>query len=352
MDMKKLFPTVLFFLLLGGVMLLASQRQMARFANLAVPEGPFGAVYVQMDVGSTTKCLVSDRGGTTVKRSEARLARASWRCRVEGDSAAPTVVADSKEQPSFVFVPMTAVEDLGYPWIFEAVRRADGLPVPGMRWVNFHYNRQFQGLYLEIATPGRQFMMENGRAALAQQGLTEAGHEVPRPELLAVDGDRLVCFDRKMRPSCPTYNLAVADAVFPVPSSTPARTFLRRFLDPSVFTFIIYETNEAYGTDYGVLEPFPLPVALGRLLDGGEGWVDQRYRRWRLDETDVDAATESRYHDALLDQRDAVAAELEALGASIDASCVVMECDALTERARLEESVGIAWVRSALDSTH
>ena len=313
----------------------AQQSRLARTAQLAVPQGSFPELYVQMDVGSDPgserrKCLVSSRSGTTLKRSESRLAKASWRCWVTGSVGAPVVVADSKTEPSSLLVPHTAVSDLAFPLVYEVARNEESETWPRMRWVHFFYERQFRGLYLQIDLPGRFFAAEHG---------------LGRPELLAVEGDRLVCFDRKMRPVCPTYVLAVADAVFPEPRRSTAGTMLEALLGEGQRTYVLSDV------DYSRLEPFPIPVALAGVLETDETFVDQRYRRW-LDGA-AEAGEEGRFPPSIVAraaaEAPAIRAALEAMGPSLDASCTVLECDAAAERERLSQGPASAWLETVFE---
>lgn len=332
MALKKSLAPVVTLLAIVGVVYLASHRRGARFANLDVPEA-MPAVYVQMDVGSREgsdfrKCLVSSRSGTTAKRSESRLAKASWRCRVEGEGWAPVLVADSKEQPSAIFVPQTLVGDLAFPLVYEVVRDAHDRPLPAMRWVRFYFERQFRGLYLQVFTPGRAFAAE---------------HQLGRPEILAVSGDRLVCFDRKLRPVCPTYNLAVADAVFPEPRPSAGAALLHSLLPEGVRTFVISEL------DYTTLEPFPLPVVLEEAMVPGEPWVDARYRRWwEGDGVAEPGASDELFEERAAGNRQAIREAVEALEEILPASCGVQDCDPEAELERLRGSPAMGWLAGAL----
>lgn len=336
MKAKKLLAPIVLGFAIVGVAYLGSQTRMARLANLAVPAGSWPEVYVQMDLGERDqgdrqKCLVTSRAGTTLKRSDSRLAKASWRCRVEGTEIRPVIVADAKNEPSALFVPVTAVVDPALALLYELVRAADEPPWPALRWVHLYYNRQFRGLYLQAFLPGRAFAAEQG---------------IGQTELLAAGADRLACFDRKMRRSCPIYNGAVADGVFPEPRETDASRFLASLTPGGFRAFVITED------DYTRLEPFPLPVDLGQQLDAGATehenvYHDERYHRW-LEVAPPDDAAVERYRQRARAERDELAAALAALVESLEASCVALECDAAAERRRLEGSPADRWLDDTL----
>ena len=339
--LKKTLPTLLLATAALLAALWASDRPMARFSTLDVPEDPaIPEVYLQMKTASSTKCLVGGRGRTTSKRSEEDLGKASWRCRLEGP-APSTFVAQSKLEPSFLFVPVTAVTDPGFPTVYQSLRSQLPWPAPDMRWVHLYHNRQFQGLYLEVQLAARAFAAEQ---------------DMGRLELLAARGDELICFDRKMRPVCPIYNLAVADGVFPkpLPSSalqqlfsltaaaaeaqdmTPERAFV--ISDGDVQDTAQIEAGERW--DYTSLLPFPLPFSLHDALpSAAEPYRDGRYSRWFQDQPVDDEAPPPQALD------DDTQAALTALPSSFAASCQVMECNADVLLQRLRGGPSLAWLQ-------
>ena len=364
--LKKSLPTLLLAVALLSLAWLASQSPRARFSNLGVPADSFPEVYLQSKTGGSDKCLVGGRNRTTAKRSESKAGKASWRCRIEG-GAPYTFVAESKLEPSYLFVPVTAVHDLAYPLVYGALRQHLPLPMPTMRWVHFFHDRQFQGLYLEIQLPTRAF-------AEAQQ--------LGRLELLAVDGDHLLCFDRKLRPVCPIYNLAVADGVFPLPADNAVSRQLFALAGDGDSEDGDSEDGDAEDGDsedgdsedgdsedgdaeggerlfvisdgdYRVLYPMPLPVALHRLLPRQDVYQDQRYRRWLDDggegDTDQDGAAAQVLASARRDllANDALGALRRDLPSSLAATCEILECDPQALLARLETSPSVAWLQEA-----
>jgi hypothetical protein len=348
--LKKHLTWVILALILGGLAFWASKTRLALLANLRVPQNTFPDVYLHMDVGSTTKCLVSGRSGTTEKRSDKGLAKASWRCRLETTPGkAPVFVANSKQRPSYLFAPLTAVSDLAYPLVYEEVRAGETLDLPDMHWVHLYYNRQFQGLYLEISTPGRHFAAQRMGADLTRTDLTRTAIPLPLPrgrhpepkgpaklEFLAVKGSALVCFDRKMRPVCPVYNLAVADGIFPRPKIVPAISLLEWLSPPPAFTFILSNHSN------DLLEPFPIPVNLGELLER-KPYVDQRYRRWQKPGPPPEHL-EEQYARLFAAQSERTENHLQDLAEAIRASCVVMGCNAAEQIERLAAGATGRWL--------
>ena len=317
----------------------------ARRANLRVPLDTFPEVYIQGDVDSDTKCLVGDRDATTAKRSESRLGKASWRCRVEARPDAPsTFVADSKLQPSFLFVPVTDVEDLAFPLAYEAIRQGESLPLPRQRWVHLFYDRHFQGLYLEILLPGRHHAAERLEVRLASElpSAEDTEEEAPKAEkleLLTVHGDELRCFDRKMRPVCPVYNLALADGVFPRPHYTPGIALLGALVaDAPARTFVLSDAR------YDHLEPLPLAVDPGALL-AREPYVDQRYSRWQeIPGNPLEGELAERYRERLLTDPELLEVYRSNLTDSLTTSCAIMNCEPQVLWQRLSDGPVAHWL--------
>lgn len=336
--LKKTLPNLLLAIVLLAVAWLATQSPRARFSNLKVPAEGFAEVYLQSEPGKADKCLVGGRGRTTAKRSEDKGGKASWRCRQIGEG--PSIhLAESKLEPSYLFVPVTQVHDLAFPLVYDSLRQELPLPMPAMRWVHFFHHRQFQGLYLEIQLPARAFAAEN---------------QLGRVELLAMADNRLLCFDRKLRPVCPIYNLALADGILPMPLGNDAsRRLFALAAAGGERQFVLSDT------DYRLLYPMPMPVALHELLPRDGLYRDQRYRRWLDDDAAEALAVTSDEalavrHDAVTPgdaaappSGDALAAFQLHLPASLAATCEVMTCDAESLLSSLERSPSLRWLRRA-----
>ncbi|MCG8456803.1 MAG: hypothetical protein MI919_11030, partial [Holophagales bacterium] len=306
------------------VAIFASGTRTGRLAGLAVPEEPFRHVYVLGRVGSDQKCLVTDRAGATVRRSEPDLAGSRWRCHWgAGEVASRTLVAVTGKEPSYVFVPAGQVFDPVFPWVYEAVRDRLRAPrelrdLPRLRWVHLYHDRLYQGFHLQLRLPDRRFAERRG---------------LGRTELISVLGDRAWCWNRKLRGACRLWNEAfVAEAIFPEPLVTPATRLLDSLLPPEASrAYFLTETSrgappreppagapfaawaepvpprdgEAMPVDLmpgawraerqpvvplvGNLHPLPLPFALEEVLatvpaeeprDRGGLYVDARFRAW------------------------------------------------------------------------
>ena len=178
--MKRYFGFLLLLLCVIGAGIITSRSRLSEFSNLQLPEVSFQQTYVQMNERSTNSCTVTDRAGTTVKRSETDRAKSDWECRQVGEAEGPLVLlAISKKQSSYLFVPFTSVSDLLYPFVYEIVRTTQKLNIPRIVWTHLFLNRQFRGLYLQITLPGDKFSEE---------------HRMGHLELMTVTGEYLVSY--------------------------------------------------------------------------------------------------------------------------------------------------------------
>jgi hypothetical protein len=325
---NHLLRTSLFVLAAIGAALLASRTRLAQFAELRVPEGSFTETYVQMDAGAT-RCVVTDRTGTTQKRSERGVPKPKWDCRLAGGEEEPVgLVAVDGKRPSYLFVPFTRVSDLVYPLAFEALRGADDLPIPAIAWTSFYLNRQYQGLHLKIELPGRLFATKN---------------DLGEVELLALSEGALLCLDRKLRPTCPVYTDLIASGVFPQPRRSEALDFLDALLTRAGQRSRAYMLSNQRGA---ILEPFPVPVALGELLaPSSPRYSDARYRSWQLDPRSELPALDLPWLE--LPPAAEIERYLARLGSSIEASCRIMACDSASQLQRVASSRSLAAMQNS-----
>lgn len=269
---------------------LASQSRLARLSNMEVPAEPFAHVYVQSKVGSDDKCLVTDRQGATLRRSEPSLAGSRWRCSWTGGAVGErTLIALTGKEPSYVFVPASRVLDPAFPWIYELVRqsRVDAggkVLLPRLRWVHLFHDRRYQGFHLQLRLPDKSFA---------------DNRHLGRVELMSAHDDRLYCWNRKLRPTCTLWSENfIAEAVFPEPMVNEGLELLDGLLPPelsrsyylSAFPLTpaggLYPDTEEESPPMppgkeGHLHPLPLPFALeGALGEPGDFYADIRYRRW------------------------------------------------------------------------
>lgn len=293
---------VLLAVLALALAVVANQTRLGRMSNIDVPEAPFEHVYVLTQVGSDEKCLVTDRQGATLRRSEPKLAGSRWRCRWTTATPDPQATGDRREllppsflaltgkEPSYLFVPAERVDDPVFPWAYEAVRRGfadydNKLLLPRLRWVHLFFDRQYRGLFLELRLPDRRFAENRG---------------LDQVELLSARDHRLHCWNRKLRPTCTLLSESfIAEAIFPRPTVTDAVAWLESLL-PAERSRAFYlaavppstmgrngqpgagrSSDTGLPSEDGHLLPLPLPFALEEIL-GAERqfYVDDRVRSW------------------------------------------------------------------------
>ncbi len=247
----------------------AGRGSLSQKATVQVPEEPLRHVYVQSKVGSADKCLVTDRAGATVRRSEPELGKMRWKCRWSDGPDGPWLSALTGKEPSFLFVPEAAVVDPAQPFVYEAVRGLEDLPLPRVRWVHLFFDRSYRGLFLQVRLPDKKLTTRL---------------ELGRGEFLSVDGSTASCWSRKLKPTCLLWNSAfIAEAIFPDPAWSPGSTLLNDLLsDTQLTTRTFLLTELPKGKSH--LWPWLLPVDLSRQLQGSgpeaSPYRDQRYLRW------------------------------------------------------------------------
>ena len=247
----------------------ASRSPLNQKATVQVPEEPFRHVYVQSKVGSADKCLVTDRAGSTVRRSEPELGRMRWKCRWSDGPDGPWLSALTGKEPSYLFVPEVAVADPAQPFVYEAVRALEDLPLPRVRWVHLFFDRSYRGLFLQIRLPDKRLMSKL---------------ELGRGELFSVDGTTASCWSRKLKPTCLLWNSAfIAEAIFPDPAWSPGLALLNDLMSETELKTRAFVLTELPKGEHH-LWPWPLPVDLSRQLQGtgpeASPYRDQRYLRW------------------------------------------------------------------------
>jgi len=322
--MKQYFGFLIFVVFLIGAGITASRSRLAEFSNLQLPEVSLQQTYVQMNVGSTNPCTVTDRAGTTVKRSETDRAKSNWECLQVEEAEGPLVLlAISKKQYSYLFVPFTSVSDLLYPFVYEIVRTTQKLNIPRIVWTHLFLNRQFRGLYLQITLPGDKFSEE---------------HRMGRLELLTVTGEYLVCLNENLRPICPVYSELIGSGVFPRPNLTDSYAFLNSLLSQPSRTYLLPERNSQ------IVEPFPVPVVLAELIAGSsERYSDERYTSWQI-ALNMRSYEKFDFSRLFNDKRPEVEKHLRELQLSIEASSGVMVFDPRLALRMLKESPTRQWL--------
>ena len=297
---------------------LASRTSVGRLSNLALPPD-FGHVYVQFKLDDPTRCLVTDRDGSTADRAEGGLEAARWYCAKSGENDAGLLTLDG-QRVSSLFVPFEKVADPVFPFLYGALpASAEEPPLPRLRWVHLFVDRTYRGLYLQSTLPTREF-----------GGAKELGEL----EMLVTSGTQLHCFDRKLRSLCPIYTGLVAESIFPQPNYPPGAARLAALLPADLPRAFLLSEKGAES-----LRPWPLPFSLAEMVarEGGTPYYDQRLAAWRPPAPAPGAAPAPPWS-ADLDG----AAIARSLHAALAASCEVRGCDAAALGAAIDRSASLA----------
>ncbi len=241
-----------------------------RLTNLDVDSSEVGSLYVQMDPRLPGRCYVTDRQGSTVRRSDDPSARQPWEyLRGDGESSSGNLghwVLRSKRRGTILLVPVFAVSDWAYPYFHQFARSNwdDGLSV--VRWTRLFVNRVYHGLYLEVHLPS--------------SGKDDLGGASLRPELLLVSGNRAACADSRLVAPCQVYPGLIAMGRFPRASRPTDAQRLLLALSEVEETLLMMQPEEPYTVSW-----VPVPVSLSdeyRRIMGTElpTFEDERFRKW------------------------------------------------------------------------
>ena len=330
---RQLGVVVLVALLGLGVAIFASRQGVGRMSNLALP-GQFPEVYVQFKVGDASRCLVTDRAGSTARRSDDDLQPARWNCRASGPQGEALLALDGA-RASFLFVPYEKVVDPVFPFLYEDVRRDPSEPaLPRLRWVQLFVNRIYRGFFLQATLPTKDFFEEKQLGEL---------------EMLVVAGDELYCFDRKLRGLCPIYSGLVAESKFPQPAWPAGARELAALLPPDLPRGFVLSDKALADLSLADNQPagfraWPLPFALPALVDAeAKPYYDQRLAGWRSPAERVSAWPPSKAPGPALDL-DPARIE-QRLREALAAACAVRGCDADELGSRIAASPSLAALR-------
>ena len=98
-----------------------------RVANLDVHAGETPGFYVQMDPRVPGRCYLSDRQGSTLRRADDPSGTDPWQFLRGGDNPETGNLAHwlfrSKQDKTLLLVPVEAVSDWGFPYLYGFVRQ-------------------------------------------------------------------------------------------------------------------------------------------------------------------------------------------------------------------------------------
>jgi hypothetical protein len=241
-----------------------------RLSNLAVGGSEVPSVYVTLDPRVPGRCSVTDRQGSTDRRSEDPDARRVWTfLRGGGDAESGNLahwLVRSKQRGAFLLVPLFEVPSFAYPYFHQFARdHGEAVELPEVKWVRLFVNRIYHGLYLQVWLPSL--------------GADPGGGGL-RPELLMVEGARMACADTRLAAPCRVYPELVALGRFPESESpTEAEAWLLG-LAPLDERLVVLQPTEPYAA-----VQVPMPVSLREEYRRVTGdalpvFLDDRFLAW------------------------------------------------------------------------
>lgn len=240
-----------------------------RTSNLALSDIGLPETYIMTDQSRANSCYVVDRRDSTVRRSNqgqpGQRAPFDRFYDGEGGSALASWIVRSKRDGTLIFVPIDAVDDWSYPFIYSFVRKKSS-DLPAVEWSQLFVDRNYQGLYLRVALPFDP-RKKDGRTS-------------PLREILYVRGDRLTELDTRFSEGTRLYVDAVALGVFPeLVAPAPELAWLASRCPTQGMTFLMSSLPP-----YNV-QVLPLPISVSGLYEALRGspppaFVDARNNRW------------------------------------------------------------------------
>ena len=123
-------------------------------SNLQLRSPGIGATYISFFEGSKTKCWMSNRRASTLRRSDTRPRRSSYSISYSSETTAPSILLSSKNEGVHLFVPCEKVLDWDFPFIqLELLNQLEQNSQCKPEWTTLFLSRRYQGLYLKTTMP-------------------------------------------------------------------------------------------------------------------------------------------------------------------------------------------------------
>ncbi|HXV63083.1 MAG TPA: hypothetical protein VEK15_20450 [Vicinamibacteria bacterium] len=227
------------------------RSETARVSNLYLVPGAFPDTYLMLSKTDEGRGHLLARRDSSFRRGRENVPGKGWY--VDRFGAAPDEgipdhwLLRSKRQGTMILVPVEAVEDWTYPFVYELVsRQFPQLALPWATWTELFVNRVYRGLHLRVSLPFDPRKKDGGSGILR--------------ELVTVRGDALTAVDTRFNPDARLYIDLIAESRFPrVAPPPPVLAWLesRRPFDETLFLLSNVEPFD--------LSLFPLPVSLEEL---------------------------------------------------------------------------------------
>jgi hypothetical protein len=173
----------------------------------------------------------------------------------------------SKQYGTVFLIPVEAVEDFEYPFLYDFVRKEyPELALPEAHWTDLFLNRVYHGLYLRMGLPFDLRKKDGGSGTMR--------------ELFMVLGNEMRLVDTRFNPDARFYEEGTTLGIFPSLREPPAVLAWLASRCPTPHVTLLLNNAEPYEVSL-----LPLPYSLDRLYQRLEGMalqptLDERFRRW------------------------------------------------------------------------
>ena len=242
--------------------------QFQELTNLNLHTEGISDLYIQMSPDLPGKCHVTNRRGSTFRRSDDPSARRLWNYRRSaGDNDTGNLnhwMLQSTAKKIFLLVPVNDVKDWTYPYIYQFVKGSENeVELPSVQWVQLYVNRIYHGLYLQVYLPHDPRRRDGGSGHLR--------------ELLVLRDSTIACLNTRFSNPCTAYQTMVSTSKFPT-LITPSKLVMWLIThSPIEETLFIMRPYAPYQITY-----LPLSISLSEEYSKIDGkslpeWVDNRF---------------------------------------------------------------------------
>jgi hypothetical protein len=260
-----------FALILGLLPVIRYVSPVARIADIDLSRSGFPHSYVMTSKTEPNRGYLVDRRDSTVRRSRKNLPGKMWDVDRFGEDTAAGIpehfLLRSKRYGTVFFIPVEAVKDFSYPFIYGFVRREyPELELPEATWTQLFLNRVYHGLYLEMRLPFDPRKKDGGSGTLR--------------ELLMVHDNEMTLVDTRLNPDARFYEAGTALGLFPGLKQPQAVLSWLAARCPNEHATLLLSNVEPYEVSL-----LPLPYSVERLYQRLQGTalqatLDDRFRLW------------------------------------------------------------------------
>jgi hypothetical protein len=276
---KAFLPFWLCFAAALAILPLSDYSRIKRVSNLDLSQSGFTPSYLMTSKSEPNRGYLVDRRDSTVRRSRKNMPGKMWDLDRFGEDPAAGIpghfLLRSKRYGAVFLVPVEAVEDFDYPFLYDFVRKEyPALELPEAHWTELFLNRVYEGLYLRMSLPFDLRKKDGGNGTMR--------------ELFMVRDNEMTLVDTRFSPDARFYEEGATLGIFPGLKEPPAVLAWLASRCPTSHVTLLLNNVEPYEVS---LLPLPYsPALLYQRLEGMElqPTLDERFRRWAAPATEFE----------------------------------------------------------------